>query len=267
MGITGAAQFGFDRRRMSLAIRRLPHHPNLFSEGFRLDAENILGIGSRQVVALADWLRWSGLAIRDGGATHLTPLGQVLLDYDETLEDRTSWHVIHHMLAAERSGATAYWLAFRRTSDLIDRDGMLALMRRDEPGRKDRTYEDAYRNLAQVLANPEMSATAAIVKATESGFARVANAPVSSACCAWMLLDWAQGRGLSTVTLTELCGEDGPARPFRMSEDYLADLLHQAMDRLADPWLSVSRTAGLDSVAILGHPASGDVLRSAYSGR
>ena len=267
MGITGSAQFGFDRRRMSLALRRLPDHPKLFSEGYAAEAENLLQIGSRQVKALSDWIRWTGLATREASITSLTELGEIVLDRDETLEDALSWHLIHHKLSSERAHATAYWLAFRKTGDVIGRDDMLSVMRREEPGRKDRTYEDAYRNLAQVLANPEMSELAGIIEPVDGSYVRQLNPAVSPAFTAWMILDWIRFRENATSTLAELCGENGPARPFRMTEDHLAELVHIAVDTGAASWMTLSRTAGLDSIAVLKRPSLAETLKEAYSRR
>lgn len=264
MGITGSAQFGFDRRRMSLALRRLPEHPKLFAESYVAEAENLLQIGSRQVKALSDWIRWTGLAVRDSSSTSLTELGEIVLEHDETLEDALSWHLIHHKLSAERANATAYWLAFRKTGDSISRDDMLSVMRREEPGRKDRTYEDAYRNLAQVLANPEMSELAGIIEPIDGTYVRLLNPMVSPAFIAWMILDWIRFRENATTTLAELCGENGPARPFRMTEDHLAELVHVATDTGVASWMTLSRTAGLDSIAVLERPSLTEALREAY---
>jgi hypothetical protein len=267
MGITASAQFGFDRRRLSLSLRKLPGMPALFSEDMRLDAEYELGLGGRQVKALADWLKWCGLAVRSGGSMQLTSFGRVLLDSDPTLEQPTSWLALHHRLAGERKGATAYWLTFRKTLEKINREELISLMKREEPGRRDRTYEDAYRNVAQILANPEMSETAQIVRPQGSDYLRVANPPtVRAPFVAWVLADWrASLLSVQTVGLTELLAENGPARPFRMTDDFLAGLLQEIAANEYGQWMTFSRTAGLDSVAFLSNPDPDQLLAAAVT--
>lgn len=265
MGITAAAQFGFDRRSFSLALRKLPGNPGLFGEDVRRDAEYELGLGSRQVMALADWLRWSGTADKAGPKMIVTAFGHAMVSHDPTLEEAVSWLALHHRLASDRSGATAYWLAFRKGSVDITRATMLDLMQREEPGRKERTYDDAYHNLAQILRNKEMQETAGLIRATEAGYRRLPDpSTMTPLVAAWILAEWAAQTGATTVNLEELLAEDGPFRPFAMSEEALAEILNRIGSAAFGRFLSFSRTAGLDSVAFILRPNPIDLLEAAY---
>lgn len=266
MGITGPAAFGFERDWFSKALRVLEDNDDIFQESRRSDAQFFLGLGNRQVLACEYWLEKSDLIIRKDGRAILSDFGKLIREFDSTLEDKTTWISIHHVLCRNRDGASTYWLGFRKMPTTFSREELLSHLKVEFPGKSERTYSDAISVFLAILNRTEIGKS--LFATTDKEFVRKTLDPniLESSNLAYCLIDWAMSCRLRTASFSFILSEDGPARPFSLSAEGLARHLDAIQERYARRVLWVSRTAGLDSVSFgeecLAHPMA--LLRACY---
>lgn len=266
MAITGPAAFGFERDWFSKALRVLEDNADIFQKSRRADAQFFLGLGTRQVLACEYWLEKAGLIIRKDGSAVLSDFGKLIREFDATLEDKTTWISMHHMLCRDRDGASTYWIGFRKLPTTFSREELSSQLKAEFPGKRERTYSDAISVFLAILNRTEIGKS--LFATTDKDYIRKTTDPniLESANLAFCLIDWAMYCGLRTASFSFILSEDGPARPFSLTAEGLARHLDSIQDRYAKRVLWVSRTAGLDSVSFdaecLAHPMA--LLRACY---
>lgn len=86
----------------------------------RKDAPDIFGIGNNMVKSLRYWLKVLGISEEKSGAgVKLSPMGQIIKDYDPYIEDIFTIWVLHSNIAMNFEEATTWYLFFNEF-DVID---------------------------------------------------------------------------------------------------------------------------------------------------
>ncbi len=265
MGITGPACFGFERRWLSKGIRNVSQHADLFEPSMVAEAQFLLGLGKRQVLAVKYWLRCAGLAKREGTATKLTPFGALILEFDPYLEELQTWMALHHRLACSEDAASTYWFAFRMMPNEFTRAELLEQLRAHFPKKSPRTYADATSIFFSIVTSTEISSLCGLAK-VDGDYLLKAGDPktLSDALFAYSLCDWAGSIGASTANLVEILATGGPAKAFTLSRRALNGYVDRIADRYQKRVLWVSHTAGLDSVVFAKHMDPLVILRACY---
>lgn len=264
MGITGPACFGFERSWLSKALRHIPNRPDLFAEDAIDDAQYLLGLGNRQVLALGYWLRNLGLAEKDkAGQYRLSDLGTVIHQYDPQVEELGTWFTLHYMLSARKEAASTYWYVANRMSERVLRDQLTEGLQAEFPGKSTRTYQDAVSVFLAILSKTPIG-TLVFALADDTVF-KVANpSQLPDAVLLFALLHWCQTRGRTGLSLIELSTEGAPGRIFGLTEAALRAFLDRTQDRYAKRALWWSQTSGLDSITTEEGLPSLAMLRSYY---
>lgn len=91
-----AEHFGFEKGWIVKVLRLLPQYPDLFK---RADKQILLGIGTSKIKGLNIWLKGMEIIEGEGKMVKLTPLGQLIKEYDEYVNKYGSWIVLVHNLS------------------------------------------------------------------------------------------------------------------------------------------------------------------------
>lgn len=250
MGITGPAPFGFERRWLSKSFRTLEEHPDIFSESNNEEAQVVLGVGKRQVLAIEYWLKCLGFTSKSNQETALTPLGTIVKQMDPQFEERETWLAIHYQLSRDRDAASTYWFAFRKMPQVFNRRELIQGLEREFPRKSERTYSDAASVFFSIITKTAISSQCEIVSIRDEIVSKIEdNERLSPTLFAYTLMDWAEINNLSTANLTQVLASDGPAKPFSLSIARTNELLDRIQDRYRKNVLSISRTANLNSIA------------------
>jgi hypothetical protein len=264
MGVTGPACFGFERRWLSKALRHIPGRADLFQPAAIGDAQYLLGLGNRQVLALEYWLRCLGLIERVGSDKHrLSPVGTAIRLYDPQFEERGTWFALHYSLASDEDGASTYWYAVNHMPERFDRDQLHSCLAAAFPGKRERTYQDASSIFCSILNRTPIGT---LMFSMESGhIAKIADAPhLPDAVLLFCLARWFQSQHRSGANIVELSSAGAPGRVFGLSDFVLRSFLDRAQDYYAKRVLWWSQTAGLDSISLSPDVPHVALLRAHY---
>lgn len=80
------------------------------------DSAANLGIGKNMVESLRFWLVASGLATSGRDGMKLTPIGQIVSEFDPYFEDDMTWLLVHYGLTSSSENATSWYLLFNKYS-------------------------------------------------------------------------------------------------------------------------------------------------------
>ncbi len=113
--LQGHEKFALRDGWLSKALKLVNMDKNTeYSEVFlRKDAPDIFGIGNNMVKSLRYWLKALGIAEEKSGVgVKLSPIGQIIKDYDPYIEDIFTIWVLHSNLAMNFKEATTWYLFF-----------------------------------------------------------------------------------------------------------------------------------------------------------
>lgn len=249
MGITGPACFGFERGWVSKGLRQIEGRPDLFHDSVRDEAQYLLGLGNRQVLALEYWLRILGLVERVGTEWRISEFGRVLREHDPQVEEIGSWFAFHYRLANSKDGASTYWYAVNRLPPRFGREDLREGLMREFPGKSPRTYQDAVSVFWSILGRTPLGQH--LLVASDDTVCRTPDPPhlpdTVLLCC--MAL-WCRAQSRTSVNLLELAADGAPGRVFLLSDAYVREFLSRVQDRYSKHVIWWSQTAGLDSIAV-----------------
>ncbi len=245
--------FAFERNWVARALPRMREDVTLISRGNEERARLEIGIGVRQVDSLRDWLQAMDLIERNDDGWVLRRPAMLLLHYDPLLEETGTWAALHYRLASERSRmGIYYWFVnqfpLRRFSD---EDLLRELVAADSNDLAVRTLKNCARCLMNVLQRTPLGEQTGLRAVGGDSYGRdgpssLATSPV---LLGYALADWARADGRTTANFAELWGEGAPARIFNLNKDTLDSYLDVVDNRYRKRVVSISRTAGLNSVA------------------
>lgn len=265
MNIGWPRTFGLD---LDLIRRALPFYARQPKAG-RAEAEAQLGIGGQKVQGLNSWLKY--LSLRDSVDGTLTPLGQLILDWDPDLEDRGTLCTLHYVLVSNHE-ATVWFESinhFLRGRDSFTADDLktffegpdfagtsLKQMKSDR-GLFLSTYAGQDRRALQNLG---------LLQKTDGGYAIRPVRDVPPLALGYCLYDRrSQYHEETTTDIRRLLHEDGsPGTIFRMPDEVLRRGLAEIE---STGLLSVTRIADIDGVAYTGNVAALDLLKRHYQFR
>jgi hypothetical protein len=252
--------FGFEERWLRLLLKAASEDPMVMSqtrlstEDGMADAQHRLGgIGNRQVLALRDWAKGIGVVLGVGGGGYeLSPFGRVLRTYDPGLEELSTFWAIHHQLCIQKE----IWFYAHYSNAM----GPGTFSRADLK----RCLSEGKKTSDSVLEKKVLFPLVQTMKSTKLGTElgllipqgddtyarrRPDERRLSDSVLAYVLVDWCTSRGRTTVHLSELSDWDAPGRYMGLESEQLAAMLRAIQDKFRGRVLSISRTAGLDSVA------------------
>ena len=252
------------------------------------DAIEQLGIGSNMVRSLRYWMQAVGLTEEvkaKGKGQHLTEeFGQIIFDYDRYLEMDTSLWLLHYRLVSKKDWATTwYWFfnVFNRSE--FDEEMFLSELSRwvvDQgedvaSGSLKRDYDcllNMYVKNEGKNIEPEdnigcpfqelgliepLDVRSKIFRLTRRNIAAI-----PSDVLLYMILDYAESKGCSQVSIEELYADPGSIGCV-LALSY-SDVI-SVLERLQNEGkLRLTRTAGLNQVVMESSQGAADLLRANY---
>ncbi len=84
---------------------------------YKNTGNTILGIGTNMVKGLKYWLQASNIIQNNNNVTHLSEFGNLLYRYDQYLEDKFSWQLIHYFLSSNFNDCPIFNVVFNSNID------------------------------------------------------------------------------------------------------------------------------------------------------
>lgn len=263
--------FGFERSWISKAIKTLDEDGEIFAPNRREKAQLKIGIGIWQTVSLRDWLKAMKVIKKKKENFHvLTELGKLFLQFDRLVEEWGSWWTIHYQLSSNSNGIEIYHWFFNQFSPTqFSRNEMVStLIDIKKDNFSSETIKRSVTSFLSVFRHTPLGDELMILKEVENGiFQRFEPEAkrLHPAIVAYAILNWAKKRGRSTVNVKELLSSDeAPGKVFGLSARLLDNYLDEIKGRYRGKVLSVSRTAGLNSVTYDQNIKSLSLLRAYY---
>ena len=262
--------FGFEERWLRLLIKATNEDPLVLSQA-RLgnadgmaDAQHVLGgIGNRQVFALRDWAKAIGvIGASEGGGLGLTPFGEMLGSYDPGLEELGTLWAIHHRLCVQKDIWFYAHYASAMPPGTFSRADLKQCLSEGKETSNSVLEKKVLFPLLQTMKGTKLGAELGLlVPQGEDVYERRRpdERRLSESVLAYVLVDWCRAQGRTTVHLSELTEWDAPGRYLGLESEQLAAMLRAIQDCFGGRVLTISRTAGLDSVA-LGESLSPNLL-------
>lgn len=246
----------------SKGLEALRQDPKIFS---RKDAAIRLGIGKNMVLALKFWMIASGLAVKEtrGSKLDITQFGRLVWEYDRFFQEPVTWWLIHYNIVSNREEATAWYFLFNELDDsaisqgeFVNKLGRYAEEQFNRPIaesslRKDYDCIVATYGPTVHRGTPEDNMVCPL---RNFGLLRVnervirkspPQVEIPSEIVFFVLKQSVYGLHQNVSMIAEEPGNVG--RVFNLSQS----LIFEHLDKLREVgWLSFSRTAGLDSVAL-----------------
>jgi len=255
MALTTASAFGFERAWLARGLSEVRARPDIFAPS-RIDTAVLaMGIGKRKVSALRFWLRVLGLVRHaDAGRSELTPLGHIVGRWDPEFEELGTWAVLHYHLAADPDGATAYcWVSNHLRASHVTTEELQTSLGGRFADVSARTIADATSCVMHLLSATPLSCALGLYRDVGNGaYARTCPSPdtLHAAAVAYAVLDWGMRRDRRTLNIEELLQPEAPGTIFHLSPSVLDSYLDDIVRSYRRKVLSVSRTAGLNSITI-----------------
>lgn len=248
--------FGFEERWIRLCLKALSSDASLFRAEEIPHTQALLGgLGNRQVLAVRDWVRGSGLAVALGNGDYgLSRVGRILLRYDPGLEEHGAIWAIHHGLCM-RPGDIWFYAHYVNEfpSGQFTRDDIKSSFLAAKGGSE--KYIDS-KCVAPLLHTMKATRLGDIFGLLVGGNGQEYErrspelAILPGSVVAYMLLDWASRNQRSTVHLGELLLPGSVGRHLGVEVDRVNQYLDMIQERYSGRVLAVSRTAGLNSITI-----------------
>lgn len=243
--------FAFERSWLARGMRAIEQNPGLFLRNHSLDAQHELGLGSQQVLALEYWLRTLQCITPSSMGYSLTSQGKILRLYDPQVEDSSTWLTLHYRLASEKDRSFCYWVAFNVMPKEFTRNELIAALASLYPGKSNSTYFNHTRWFFSFARNSMNGNELGILSVSDERITvgRLNIDRVPHLALAFCICEYARINMRKTLGIPELVQSDGVGRQLCLSEDFLSLLLQQIGDKYCGRIMSLSTTAGLNSVA------------------
>ena len=262
--------FGFEERWLRLGLKVLMKDGTIFQPSRISEAQIVLGgIGNRQVFALRDWMRGIGLITQLGsGAFELTPLAQVIMQYDPTLEEDGSYWVIHHSLCMNASDIWFYsYYANTFGEGSFSRDDIKTSFMKARNLSETVIEKKCITPLLHTMRSTKLGERLGILLPLEKDLYQrkapsEANLPLP--VFAYMIVDWTTRNTRTTCNTAELLQVGSVAKCLALPPIEMNQMLDRVQDRYRGRILTVSRTAGLNSVSFNNTIKPLAILRTYY---
>lgn len=124
--------FYFREGWLRKGINAIIDEPGFF---LRKDADQVLGLGKNMIASLRYWLVASGMTneVKEKGhmIQHITPVGQIIMDYDPYFEYNGTLWIVHNLLASNMEKAsTWYWFFNRYAKAIFDKEDFVINLER-----------------------------------------------------------------------------------------------------------------------------------------
>ena len=125
--LQGHEKFSLREGWINKALRAVPHYRNVFLEK---DAPEIFGIGSNMVKSLRYWMRV--LELTDKTGSELSPIGEIVKQYDEFVEDEFTLWLLHSRIAKKINEATTWYMYFNKCdADDLSKEDICSIISRE----------------------------------------------------------------------------------------------------------------------------------------
>ena len=251
-----AEHFGFEKRWVVKTLKLLPDYPDLFK---RNDNQIILGIGPNKITGLHIWMK--GMELIEGirKSVELTPVGQIIKEYDEYLNEYGTWIALIHNLSVypPHDPAGFYWffnefnkIEFSReelNTSLIESTLFSHL--------KKSSKIEGLRGFLAALRNPVISEELRLFEEVEKGRFRKNYPPKECfhpLIFAYCIVDWAKRNGKKDIIqIEEIISSKGlPGRVFNLPMAYVQEKLDKIDMKYSKQIMDVDRFAGLNRVVL-----------------
>ncbi len=262
--------FGFEERWLRLGLKAVMKDGTIFQPSRISEAQIVLGgIGNRQVFALRDWMRGSGLITQlSAGAFELTPLAKVIMQYDSTLEEDGSYWVIHHSLCMNASDIWFYsYYANTFGEGSFTREDVKTSFIRERNYSETVIEKKCITPLLHTMRSTKLGERLGILMPLEKDIYQrkapsEANLPLP--VFAYMIVDWATRNTRTTCNTAELLQIGSVAKCLALPPTEMNQMLDRIQDRYRGRILTVSRTAGLNSISFNNTVKPLAILRTYY---
>jgi len=183
-----------------------------------------------------------------------TPLGQIVGNYDPGFDEVGTWWTLHYRLSVDPEGATAYWWVTNhlRKQAFSVADIAEGLRGSFQDGTQ-RTLRDAASMVFAVIRHTPLSGEVGCYQAVgDERFARcvptINSIPLGT--LGYAVTDWAVMDQRTTVNIEELLLPGAPGRIYNLTRAVLDACVDRVHNSYRGQVLAISRTAGLNSLAI-----------------
>lgn len=251
-----AEHFGFEKGWIVKALKLLPQYPDLFK---RSGNQILLGIGPNKINGLYIWMKGMELIKGSGNSIKFTPMGQIIKEYDEYLNEYGSWLVLIHNLSVypPHSPAGFYWFFNEFNKIEFSREELKTALMESTlfEHLKNSTKEEGLRGLLAALRNPIISEELRLFEEIEKGRFRKGHPPKElfhPLIFAYCITDWARRNGeKDVVQIEEVVYTKGlPGKVFNLSEKYVQEKLDEIDIKYSKRILDVERFAGLNRITL-----------------
>jgi hypothetical protein len=209
-----------------------------------------LGIGTIKVEALGRWATCSRLIVPGGPGHRLSALGRIVFQLDPSLEESGTWWIIHEGLTRQHEPWGWYTCEFLKSAFSLEE--LDEAMKAAFGVRSERAVKNARRALVLAMTRTPLGPELGLMVETSEGrFERSAAdlASLNPALFGYAVMRWARADDRLTANIDELLEGRAPAVVLGLSRSATELLLAQIDDNYRGEVLSLSRTAGLNSVA------------------
>lgn len=263
--------FGFEERWLRLLLKTITKTPDIFQPNRLDEAQYILGgLGNRQVLALRDWARGSGLVVekRNLGYT-LTPLGIIISHFDPNLEEDGTFWAIHHGLCMMPEDIWFYSFYSKNFyAGVYTREEIKSRLNEGKSLSKNVIEKKCMTPLLHTFKSTKLGSKLGILITRENNtYERKTpdETNLHAAVFAFMLCDWVCKISRNTIHYNELMNQGGVCRYLAIDDEYkLTMFLQRIQDKYSKHVLWFSRTAGLDSITFAQDIPPRALLRAYY---
>jgi len=246
--ISSTYGFGFNRSWISKAIKSLPKYPNLFIKGNRAsrDIRNILGIGPTKVESLKAWLEFMEITDKSGGK--LSDIGNIIFEFDQTIEEKGTWFYIHYKLTQNFQIWNQYISNFQLKK--FRKNEFREHLKKIYKEFSERTINNALLSLFSAMRDTPLGNELGFM-VEEEGYYYKKEPPekkLSPLIFAYILADWMKTEVRTSVHSSELFERGGPARILNLSTNRVEKYLSTIRDNYGKELVWISTTAGLNSI-------------------
>ena len=267
-----AEHFGFEKGWIAKVLKLLPQYPDLFK---RNDNQMLLGIGPNKINGLYIWLNGMELIEKGRKSARLTPIGQIIKEYDEYLNEYGTWIVLIHNLSVypPHNPAGFYWFFNEFNKIEFNREELKTILMESSlfEHLKNSSKDEGLRGFIVALRNPVISEELRLFEEIEKGHFKKGYPPKQyfhSLILAYCIVDWARRNGgKDIIQIEEIIYSKGMiGKVFNLSEKYIQEKLDEIDMKYSKQILDVERFAGLNRVVLkVKNPAT--LLRLYYEER
>jgi Protein of unknown function (DUF4007) len=263
---------GFTPTKLTVAqiLDLLPKEAELLKESFfeKQETGHPLIIGWNKIEFHRSFCRYAGLITpaKGGGDYQLSSLGTVLAEKDENLADLNSWWIVHTNLVIDPE-TNVYHKLFTRfpphtqNVEEVQREMIAALKTVSES-----TIKKDVNAILNWFKESPLARLGLLVTDGKNWMLRAPSQPPDDLIVAYAASLLAKGKS-SLQLSTLLKGELSLHTIFRLADTALSTLLRQASESLGAQILSVSTTAGIDTVYFGQNVSPVQIAQTYYSKR